>query len=64
MPSGFRQFFRQMLGVTVPAELGLVVGTPAVVAIVPWLPPDARVPLSEIIHKELEKLESRRGVWE
>ena len=63
MPSGLRQFIRQ-LWVTVPAELGLVVGLPAVVAILPWVPPDARVPLSKIIHSELEKLELSRGASE
>ena len=63
MPRRIRQFFNS-LWETVPPELGLVVGMPAVVAILPWVPPDARVPLSKIVHSELEKLELSRGARE
>ena len=45
---------------TAPEELGLSVGLPAIVAIVPWVPQDVRVPLSNIIHGALEKLQQKR----
>lgn len=47
--------------VRAPEELGLGVGLPAIVAIVPWLPQDARVPLSGIIHSALERLQHKWG---
>lgn len=48
------------LKVTVPEVLGLAVGLHSIVAIVPWVPRDVRVPLSNIIHGTLEKLKHKR----
>ena len=45
--------------VTAPERLGLIVGLPAIVAIVPWVPQDMRAPLSDIIYGALVKLQKK-----
>ncbi|KAF8417863.1 hypothetical protein EV426DRAFT_353334 [Tirmania nivea] len=41
-------------------ETSILVGLPAVVGIVPWIPPMAYLELSEIVHRQIEKLETTR----
>ena len=44
---------------TVPEDLCLAVGLPAIVAIVPFVPQDVRPPLSNIVHGALETLQQK-----
>ena len=50
--------------VTAPEELGLGVGLPAIVAVVPWVPQDAREQLSAIIFTALERLQQSQKIKE
>lgn len=45
--------------VTIAEELGLAVGLPAIVAIVPFVPQETRAPLNSIIHGALKKLQQK-----
>lgn len=44
----------------VPEKLGLGVGLPAIVAIMPWVPQGVRAPLSSTIHDALKELQQKR----
>ena len=46
---------KKKVQVTVPEDLGLVVGLSTIVTAVPCVPQDARAPLSDIIHGTLQK---------
>ena len=41
-------------------ETSILVGLPAVVGIVPWIPPSAFFKLSEIVQQQIERLETTR----
>ena len=54
-------FFRKkQVRVMVPEKLGLGVGLPAIVAIMPWVPQGVRAPLSSTIHDALKELQQKR----
>ena len=53
--------FRWIFGGKSPSEeTSILVGLPAVVGMVPWVPPMAYLEISEVVHRQIEKLEMMR----
>ncbi|RPB18348.1 hypothetical protein L211DRAFT_871843 [Terfezia boudieri ATCC MYA-4762] len=58
MPRDLRKYFRKRPPFL--EETSILVGLPAVVGIVPWIPPSAYLELSEIVQAQIQRLETTR----